>query len=238
MSDVRGTGLAPAAAETTAVPPATQQRPGRIGILGGTFDPVHVGHLAAGEEARERLGLERVLFVPAGEPWQKAGRAISPAEDRVAMLELALAGNPWFEVSTIEVDRPGPSYSVDTVEALVAAQRTAGHEPDVWFILSAEAAHGLATWHRPERLLAACRLAVVPRPGAAPFDPAELEAIAPGSTDRAVVLDAPRLDLSGTAIRARIRAGRSTRYLVPDPVAAYIAAHGLYRPSHQEEHPS
>ncbi len=238
MSEVRGSGRAPAAAETTTAPSATAPRPGRVGILGGTFDPVHLGHLAAGEEARERLGLERVLFVPAGEPWQKAGRAISPGSDRVAMLELALAGNPWFEVSTIEVDRPGPSYSVDTVEALTAAERSAGREPDVWFILSAEAAHGLATWHRPERLLAICRLAVVPRPGAAPFEPVELGAIAPGSADRAVVLDGPRLDLSGTAIRARIRAGRSIRYLVPEPVGAYIAAHGLYRPSQQEEHPS
>jgi nicotinate-nucleotide adenylyltransferase len=238
MSDVRGNGRDPAAAETDVTPSAMAPHPGRIGILGGTFDPIHLGHLAAGEEARERLGLERVLFVPAGEPWQKAGRAISPGADRIAMVELGLAGNPCFEVSTIEVDRPGPSYSVDTVEALIAAERSAGRDPDLWFILSAEAAHGLATWDRPDRLLALCRLAVVPRPGAAPFDPAELEAIAPGSTGRAVVLDGPRLDLSGTAIRARVRAGRSIRYLVPDPIAAYIAAHGLYRPSHQEEHPS
>lgn len=229
----RGQGSAPAA--TPAPPSPEAPRPGRIGLLGGTFDPIHLGHLAAAEEARERLGLERVLFVPAGRPWQKADREVGDPGDRLAMLELAIADNPGFAVWAIEIDRPGPSFSVDTVEALAASERDAGREPDLWFILSVEAARGLATWHRPERLLAACRLAIVPRPGAAPFERETLDAILPGAAERAIALDAPRLDISGTAIRARVRVGRSIRYLVPAAVEAYVAGHGLYRPFRQEE---
>jgi nicotinate-nucleotide adenylyltransferase len=220
-------------------PPAPlATRPGRLGILGGTFDPIHLGHLAAAEEAREQLGFEEVVFIPTGVPWQKTGRPVSAGADRLAMLELAIEGNRWFRSSAIELERPGPSYSVDTIEALATAERAAGRDPDLWFILSTEAARGLATWQRPDRLLAGCRLAVVPRPGAAPFDPGALEAIVPGSADRVVLLDAPRLDISGTAIRARVRVGRSIRYLVPAAVEAYILEHGLYRPPRQEDRPS
>jgi nicotinate-nucleotide adenylyltransferase len=207
---------------------------GRIGILGGTFDPVHVGHLAAAEEARERLGLERVLFVPAGAPWQKSDRIVSPGRQRLAMLELALADAPALAVSTIELDRPGPSFSVDTVEALAAAERAVGHDPDLWFILSVEAARGLPTWHEPWRLLASCRLAVVPRPGSEPLPGSWFDGIVAGGADRVVLLDRPWIGVSGTEIRARVRAGRSIRYLVPGPVREYIEAEGLYRPDPQE----
>jgi nicotinate-nucleotide adenylyltransferase len=205
---------------------------GRLGVLGGTFDPVHLGHLAIAEEARDALGLERVLFVPAGQPWQKADRAIGAAADRVAMVELAIAGNPAFECSRLEVERPGPTYSVDTLAELAAAERIAGRERDLWFILSTEALRGLPTWREPDRLLGLCRLAVAPRPGldaqGDPIDAEWLRRHLPGREDRVHLLEGPHLDISSSVIRARIAAGRSIRYLVPDAVAAYIGDHDLY----------
>jgi nicotinate-nucleotide adenylyltransferase len=210
---------------------------GRLGILGGTFDPIHLAHLAIAEEAREALGLERVLFVPAGLPWQKVDRVdrvVTPAADRLARVELAVAGNVAFAVSSIEVDRPGPSYTVDTLATLADETREDGREPDLWFILSAEALSGLPTWRDAERLLELSHVAVVPRAdvsdAATPAADAEwLAATYPHHRDRVVFLDRPRLGLSSSAIRDRVAAGRSIRYLVPDAVTAYIGDHGLYR---------
>ena len=196
---------------------------GRIGILGGTFDPPHLAHLAIAEEARESLGLSRILFVPAGEPWQKADRAVSPGAVRLAMVERAIAGNPFFIVDPREVNRAGPSYTAETVAELVAET---GSEP--WVILSAEALAGFATWRDPERILALARLCVVPRDGAPDDAPAAFRARYPAAADRMVVLDRPRLAISSTEIRARVRAGRSIRYLVPDAVAALISEYALY----------
>lgn len=203
-------------------------RPGSLGITGGTFDPIHLGHLAIAEEAREALGLERILFVPAGTPPHRRAGSVSPASDRAAMVELAIAGNAAFELSRLELDRPGPSYTADTLEALAAAARSEGREPDLTFILSAETLHDLPTWHEPERLLEASRIVVVPRDGYPAPDRAWLEAAFPGRVDRFDFLEGPRLGISSTAIRARVAAGRSIRYLVPDAVAGYIADHGLY----------
>ncbi len=211
----------------TARPPAPVV-PGSVGVLGGTFDPIHLGHLAIGEEVREALGLELVLFVPTRAPVHKPGRPVSPPEDRVAMVTAAIAGNPGFVLSRLEVDRDGPSYAVDTLETLAARARAAGREPDLTFILSAEAYAGLPTWHRPGRILELCRLAVMPRPGAPVADPAEMGRQVPGAEARTLVLDGPLLAVSGSVIRARVAAGRSIRYLVPDAVAAYIGDHGLY----------
>jgi nicotinate-nucleotide adenylyltransferase len=202
---------------------------GSIGLLGGTFDPIHHGHLVIAEEVREALGLERVLFVPAGIPPHKPGRPITPAEDRVAMVELAIAGNPTFELSRLEVDRPGPSYAVDTLELLAAQVRADGREPDITFILSAEAFVELPTWRDPARLLSLCRMAVVPRAGRGAPGAAWLHEHIPGQEDRVLFLDGPNVDLSATRIRARVAAGRSIRYLVPDAVMAYIADHALYQ---------
>ncbi|MFL5777504.1 MAG: nicotinate-nucleotide adenylyltransferase [Chloroflexota bacterium] len=201
---------------------------GSLGILGGTFDPVHIGHLAVAEEAREAIGLERVLFVPARIPPHKQGRPISAAADRVAMVELAVAHEPAFEVSALELERAGPSYTVDTLETLCEAAMSAGREPDLWLILSTEAFRDLHTWHDPQRILRLARLAVAPRDGYADANRALMASQFPGFEDRAVFLEAPRLRISATELRERAALGRSLRYLVPDAVAAYIGDHGLY----------
>ncbi len=207
--------------------------PGSVGILGGTFDPVHHGHLVIAEEAREALGLERVLLVPAATPPHKPGRPVTDAVDRLAMAELAVAGNPSFEVSRLELDRGGTSYTVDTLDALRAAGVV---EP--WFILSAEALAEFAAWRDPGRILDLARLAVVPRAGSDPLDPDWFTARFPGRGDRVRFLTGPLLPISGSVVRRRAAAGRSVRYLVPDAVAAYIAQHSLYTQSRWRTQPS
>jgi nicotinate-nucleotide adenylyltransferase len=208
---------------------------GTIGILGGTFDPIHIAHLAIAEEAREAVGLQMVLFVPAGLPVHKPGRPVSPAEDRVAMVAAAIADNPAFALSRAEIDRPGPSYAVDTLETLAAEITAAGGRPDLVFILSSEAYAGLPTWRRPERIVELCRMAVVPRPGVDPVDPVAMARLVPGADRRTMVIDGPMLAVSGSTIRSRVAAGRSIRYLVPDAVIAYIGDHGLYRSSQSHD---
>lgn len=210
---------------TGRIEPARPVVAGTIGLLGGTFDPIHVGHLAVAEEAREALGLERILFVPAGRPPHKPGRPISPVEHRVAMVELAIADNAAFALSRVEVERPGPSYTVDTLAGLLAADRSA---PEPTVIVSAEQFVDFMDWREPERLLRLARLAVVPRAGYAMLGRSFVAEHFPGLEDRVTFLAGPHLDVSGTEIRARAAAGRSIRYLVPQAVAAYIGDHGLY----------
>jgi nicotinate-nucleotide adenylyltransferase len=221
-----GPGAAPGTPPDVGPSPAIVA--GRTGILGGTFDPVHLGHLAIAEEAREALGMERVLFVPAGRPPHKPGQRLAPVADRVAMVEVAIDDNPAFRLSRVEVDRPGPSFAADTVEILAAAERAAGREPDLWWILSAEAFAAIASWRDPDRLLATCRMAVVPRAGAERPTPAWIESCLPGAADRVAVVDGPELGVSSSLIRERVASGRSIRYLVPDAVGDHIAAHHLY----------
>ncbi len=206
-----------------AVAPPAPVVPGSVGILGGTFDPVHHGHLAIAEDAREALGLERVLFVPAASPPHKPGRPVTPPGDRLAMVTLAIAGNPAFAVSDLEVRRGGASYTVDTLEALRAEGLA---EP--WLILSSEALALLPEWRDPRRVLALARLAVVPRSGFDPLGPDWVERHFPGAVERVRFLPGPLLPISGSVVRRRARAGRSVRYLVPDAVAAYLAEHRLY----------
>lgn len=193
-----------------------------IGLMGGTFDPIHVGHLAIAEEARDALGLQRILFVPAGTPPHKPAGDVTASHHRVAMVALAIVDNPAFDLGRMEVDRPGPSYTVDTVEQLA-------EDGDVTVILSAETFRELPTWHEPERLFAAASVAVVPREGYPAPDPQWLSATYPGREDRVRYLEGPRLGLSSTDIRARVSAGRSIRYLVPPAVETYIAENELYR---------
>jgi len=204
-------------------------RPGSIGVMGGTFDPIHVGHLAVAEEARDRLGLARILFVVAGQPPHKAPVDVSPVEHRLAMVALAIAGNDAFELSRLEVDRPGPSFSADTLADLDRRERGAGRTPDLTLILSAETFADLPSWHQPGQMLDLARVAVVPREGYPAPDPGWIARTFPGQEDRVDFLAGPRLGLSSTDLRARVRAGRSIRYLVPDAVAGYIVDHRLYR---------
>jgi nicotinate-nucleotide adenylyltransferase len=210
----------------------TRVRAGSIGIMGGTFDPIHVGHLAIAEEARDALGLERILFVPAGEPPHKPVGGVTAAAHRVAMVELAIADNRAFELSRLEVDRPGPSYTGETVAEIRRAEEAAGRVPDLTLILSVETFRELPSWHEPERLISAARLAVVPREGYPAPDPGWLSAHFPGQEDRVDFLEGPRLGLSSTALRDRVAHHRSIRYLVPADVALYIDDHRLYRTSH------
>ena len=199
------------------------------GILGGTFDPIHCGHLAVAEEARETLDLAGILFVPAGIPPHKRDRVVSVAGDRVAMVELAVAGNPGFHVSRVELDRPGPSYAVDTLAILAASSEAEGRPLPV-FILSVEALPGLVEWREPQRFLSLCRVAVVPRRGTTTPDRGWLAAHFPGQEDRFRFLDGPNLGHSSSDIRQRVAAGRSIRYLVPPAVERYIEQRRLYRP--------
>jgi nicotinate-nucleotide adenylyltransferase len=180
--------------------------------------------LVLAEHAREELGLDLVLFVPAGDPWRKSHRAITPATHRLAMLELAVAGNETFGIADLELRREGPSYTADTLEQL-AAERL---DDAFWFIIGADALADLPNWRDPERIARHAMLAVAPRDGG------ELNATvlnAPGiDAARIVQFAVPRLDISSTQVRERVAAGRSVRYLVPEGVAAYIRAHGLYLP--------
>jgi nicotinate-nucleotide adenylyltransferase len=204
---------------------------GSLGVFGGTFDPIHVAHLAVAQEAVEALGLERVLFVPAGQPPHKPGQVITAAAHRLAMVQLAVAGNDRFEVDRLELDREGPSYTVDTLEALVAMRSTATPALDqtLTLILSAEAFLGLPSWNEPHRVLELARVAVAPRDGYPGAGAAFVAENFPEFVGRVVFLDGPRLRLSATELRERAAAGRSLRYLVPDAVAAYIDDHDLYR---------
>ncbi len=197
----------------------------RTGILGGSFDPPHYGHLALAETARVQLGLSRVLFVPAGAPPHKRNRPMSSAEDRAAMTAAAIADNPAFELSRVDLERPGPHYTVEML-ALLRAQYP---EVDEWFFLLGEdALRDLPAWRDPQGILEQASLAVMPRTGQR-VDLAELVAALPLLAERLVWLDIPPVDYSATDLRRRVREGLPLRYLVPPPVEAYIQEHKLYQ---------
>ena len=220
-----GRQVTSAEASPGAVAPARPPVAGSVGFLGGTFDPIHFGHLAVAEEAREALGLERVLFVPAGMPPHKPGRAISAPAHRVAMVELAIADNPAFEVSRLEIERTGNSYTVDTVDALLNSPDAPS---ELTVLVSAELFGSFTTWRDPERILRLARVAVAPRPGHRSPGRAYVAEHFPGLEDRVTFLGGPHLGISATEIRRRAAAGRSIRYYVPPAVAAYIGEHALY----------
>ena len=203
---------------------------GATGIFGGTFDPIHIAHLAVAEAARDTFGLRRVLFIPAAQPPHKPGRPITPVEHRLAMVEAAVAANPAFEVSRIEVDRAGPSYTVDTLAALCEA------DPGdrLALILSAESYSELSTWREPRRILGLADLIVAPRDGYAEADPDLVPSQFPDAPAAIAFLHGPYIRLSASEIRARAAEGRSVRYLVPDAVAAYIGDHGLYQDNRRD----
>jgi nicotinate-nucleotide adenylyltransferase len=197
---------------------------GAHGVFGGTFDPIHLAHLAVAEAALDDLGLADVTFIPAGQPPHKTDRVISPAADRVAMVEAAIADNPGFRLSTIEIERDGPSYTVDTL----AAMDGAGFGP-LALVISMDSFLGLPTWHEPERVLTLATVVVAPREGVDDAPEDFLATRVPGVAASVVRLAGPHLRLSASEVRRRAAAGRSVRYLVPDAVAAYIGDHALYR---------
>lgn len=198
----------------------------RIGVMGGTFDPIHIGHLVAAEEARCALRLEKVLFVPAGEPAHKEPGDVSLALHRVRMVGLAVATNSFFELSTVDVARPGKSYTVDTVTRL---RRQMGEEADLFFIVGMDSLGELTTWKEPDKLVSLCRLAVVNRPPYRLMDLAILEQQIPGISDRVDLVKMPGIDISASDLRLRVATGLPVKYLVPEPVEQYIKEKGLYR---------
>lgn len=200
-----------------------------VGILGGTFDPIHLGHLALAECALRQLPIEELVLIPAGSPPHKLDRRISRPRHRLAMARLAVAERPGFRVDPIEIGRSGLSYTVDTVAALLDTAERTGHPIAPTVIMSADAFADLPTWHDPERLVALARIAVAPRRGHELPDPTPVIERLPGLSGRLDLFDGPDLDVSASDIRARVRAGRSIAGLVPPTVADYIEAHHLYR---------
>ena len=196
-----------------------------IGILGGTFDPIQLAHLAVAEEVRARLDLAEIIFVPAGRPWLKANSPVAGAEHRAQMVRLAIAGKPYFKLSTVEIDRAGPSYSVDTVAEL---QGQLGAGDELFFILGWDSLAELPLWREPSRLIQMCRLVAVPRPGHSVPDLKKLEADIRGLSQRVILMDKPGIDISATEIRKRVARGLSIIHLVPEPVGRYIQQHRLY----------
>ena len=196
-----------------------------IGVLGGTFDPIHKGHLMVAEEVRARLNLELTLFVPAGQPRLKPDTPISVAEHRLEMVRLAIAGKPYFKLSTVEIERDGPTYTVDT---LVELQAQFGTEDELFFIVGWDSLAELPRWHQSSRLIELCHLVAVPRPGYRRPKLKTLEASIPGLSGRVMLLDSPEIDASASDIRERVARGLSVRHLVPEPVNRYIKLHRLY----------
>ena len=211
---------------------------GGVGVLGGTFDPLHLAHLIIAEEARSRLGLEQVIFVPAGDPYHRRRGPVADSASRLAMVQAGIASNPAFRVSAVDIERAGPSYSVDTVRDL---RRSLGNAVPLYFIVGMDSLRELHTWRQPDLLLQLCRVAAVRRPGTRPVNWAPLEQAVPGARERVVLLDTPLIGISATEIRRRAAGGQSIRYWVPDTVAAYITEHQLYHaepPARNEPEPA
>ena len=192
----------------------------RVGVMGGTFDPIHHGHLVAASEVQAWFDLDEVVFVPTGDPWQKSDRLVSPAEDRYLMTVVATASNPRFTVSRVDIDREGPTYTIDTLRDL-RAQRP---DADLYFITGADALADIFTWRSPEDLFDLAQFVGVTRPGHE-MDPETLSTI---PADRVTMVEIPALAISSTDCRERTRRGEPVWYLVPDGVVQYIAKHHLY----------
>lgn len=197
-------------------------RPWRLGVMGGTFDPIHHGHLVAGSEVAARFGLDEVVFVPTGTPWQKKDRQVSPAEDRYLMTVIATASNPKFTVSRVDIERGGDTYTVDTLRDL-RAQRGASCE--LFFITGADALASILTWHGGEELFELAHFVGCSRPGVA-LHPDDISHL-PG--DKVTLLEVPALAISSTECRSRVAQGLPIWYLVPDGIVQHINKRGLYQ---------
>jgi nicotinate-nucleotide adenylyltransferase len=202
----------------------------RIGVLGGTFDPVHSGHLSIAERAVTEAALDRVLFIPAGNPRLKQQKPAAAVGHRVEMVKLAVAGNPKFQVCETEATRPGPTYTVDTLEDLSRKFGSSLASPGgLFFILGLDVLPRLGEWKSPERILELCRLVVVTRPGYSGFEWPGFYSSHPAAENQVELVSSISVDISGTELRKRIASDLSLRGLVPEPVEDYIRAHGLYR---------
>lgn len=190
----------------------------RIGVMGGTFDPVHIAHLVLAQQALEQLGLDKVLFIPAGDPWRKSDRDPTLAVHRLAMTRLAVEDNESFEVDDMEVRRQGPTY---TIETLTHLRNRYDADDELFLLLGEDALADLPNWHEPEGIAEAATIVVAARPDVASPQ-------VPATRGRIVHIEMPLLEVSSTELRERARQGRSVRYLVPDAVIDYIEAHGLY----------
>jgi nicotinate-nucleotide adenylyltransferase len=196
-----------------------------IGLFGGTFDPPHIGHLILSAEAGAQLGLDRLLWLLTPNPPHKQNQAITPLEHRLAMVKLAISGNRQFELSTVEMDRPGPHYALDTVRIISEQNPSA----DLIYLMGGDSLRDLPTWHRPAELVAALRfIAVMRRPNDS-IDVPALKKNIPGLTAKIRYVDAPLIDIAAHEIRQRVAAGRPFRYFLPSAVYNYIVEHNLYR---------
>ena len=199
---------------------------GRIGILGGTFDPPHIGHLWLATLVADALDLDRVLFMPAAHPPHKPQQRLTRTTDRLLMTRLAIQGEPQFELTMIETERPGPSYTIESVEQL----REAHPDAQLFLLMAADSLQQIESWREPDRLLSMVEWAVGPRPGTQMPDHEGLAARFGSAASRIHLLDGPSLDVSSSQIRERVASGRAIRYLVPRAVEELIAARRLYRP--------
>ena len=199
----------------------------KIGVFGGTFDPIHNGHLTIAEGVRNQLALREIWFVPTGLPWLKAGRIILPWEQRFRMIELAIAGKHYLKVSALEARRPGPSYTIDTMTDLKRQFKTA----ELYFIMGWDSLNSLPLWKESNNLVKICRLVAIPRPGIPQPDLIALEKVIPGISKNLIMLDKPNLDISATEIRNLVARDLPIDGLVPAPVAEYIKKNRLYKKS-------
>lgn len=197
----------------------------RIGILGGTFDPIHIGHLILAEEAWFQLQLDRVYLAPAGDPPHKAGRQLAPVRDRLCMAELATADSDHVIISRVDADRPGPHYTSDMVRLV---QAEAGPNTEIYFLMGMDSLRDLPTWHEAAWLVEHARLVALSRHDVE-LDWDALEAALPGVRDRVIILDMPELEIASHVIQQRVRNGQPIRHMVPRVVEAYIQKHNLYR---------
>ena len=194
----------------------------RLGVMGGTFDPIHHGHLVAASEVAARFDLHEVVFVPTGNPWQKAGQRVSSSEDRYLMTVIATASNPRFSVSRVDIDRGGDTYTVDTLTDL---HKLRGDKVDLFFITGADALSNILTWRGSDRLFDLAQFVGVSRPGS----PLNEETVSHLPPDKVTLMEVPALAISSTACRERVLEGLPLWYLVPDGIVQYIAKRGLYR---------
>jgi nicotinate-nucleotide adenylyltransferase len=194
----------------------------RIGLMGGTFNPIHYGHLVAAEEARFQFNLDQVIFIPSGQPPHRQPRSVVPAEDRYIMTALAIATNPYFNISRIEIERPGPSYTIDTVKSFSQMYPNS----ELFFITGLDAILEILTWRNPYELVRLVHFIAVTRPG---YNPNHLKVLDKEILDNVSLLEIPGYAVSSTMIRERVALGKPIRYMVPEPVEAYIRKYGLYK---------